>query len=214
SPTPAKPLSLVASAFTPELSDLVDLSDRPNEIEAVLSAGNQELAGTRIGRLAGTEELSWLQSLGGNNGHDWGRAVSRLGAAFAELEAEHLKDASAPAAIQRFPKPLLTLMLALKVSGDFAVRSTRTGYQLTGPAGKAVWDWSNQAAERLRLGLVRPLEPVQGLNARGGSLSIAALLLHGVNLLALRSRDELREHDAVRAAEHSSTWLNIVAAMS
>src|SRR5690606_31910948 len=99
-------------------------------------------------------------------------------------------------------------------SGDFAIRSTRTGYQLTGPAGKAVWDWSNQAAERLRLGLVRQLEPVQALNAYGGALSLAALLLHGVNLLALRSRDELREHDAVRGAEHSSTWLNIVAAMS
>lgn len=213
-PTPAKPLSLVASAFTPELSGLVDLSERLNEIEAVLSADNQELAGTLIGRLAGTEKLSWLQSLGGNDGHDWGRAVSRLGAAFAELEAEHLKNASAPAAIQHFPKPLLTLMVVLKVSGDFAIRSTRTGYQLTGPAGKAVWDWSNQAAERLRLGLVRQLEPVQALNAYGGALSLAALLLHGVNLLALRSRDELREHDAVRGAEHSSTWLNIVAAMS
>src|SRR5690554_5095809 len=177
SPTPAKPLSLVASAFTPELSDLVNLSERLNEIETVLSADNQELAGTLIGRLAGTEKLSWLQSLGGNDGHDWGRAVSRLGAAFAELEAEHLKDASAPAAIQHFPKPLLTLMLALKVSGDFAIRSTRTGYQLTGPAGKAVWDWSNQAAERLRLGLVRQLEPIQALNAYGGALSLAALLL-------------------------------------
>src|SRR5690554_2313760 len=214
SPTPAKPLSLVASAFTPELSDLVDLSERLNEIEAVLSADNQELAGTLIGRLAGTEKLSWLQSLGGNGGHDWGRAVSRLGAAFAELEAEHLKDASAPAAIQHFPKPLLTLMLALKVSGDFAIRSTRTGYQLTGPAGKAVWDWSNQAAERLRLGLVRQLEPIQALNAYGGALSLAALLLHGVNLLALRSRDELREHDAVRAAEHLNAGFNIAAAMS
>src|SRR5690554_607562 len=214
SPTPTKPLSLVASAFTPELSDLVNLSERLNEIETVLSADNQELAGTLIGRLAGTEKLSWLQSLGGNDGHDWGRAVSRLGAAFAELEAEHLKDASAPAAIQHFPKPLLTLMLALKVSGDFAIRSTRTGYQLTGPAGKAVWDWSNQAAERLRLGLVRQLEPIQALNAYGGALSLAALLLHGVNLLALRSRDELREHDAVREAEHLNTWFNIAAAMS
>src|SRR5690606_26652419 len=117
----------------------------------------QELAGTLIGRLAGTEKLSWLQSLGGNDGHDWGRAVSRLGAAFAELEAEHLKDASAPAAIQHFPKPLLTLMLALKVSGDFAIRSTLTDYQRTGQAGKAVWDSCYQAADRLRLALVMQL---------------------------------------------------------
>src|SRR5690606_15815851 len=47
-----------------------------------------------------------------------------------------------------------------------------------------------------------------------GALSLAALLLHGVNLLALRSRDELREHDAVRAAEHLNTWFNIAAAMA
>ena len=213
-PTPEKPLSLMASAFTPELSELVDLAERLTEIEGVLSADNQELAGTLIGRLAGTEKLSWLQSLGGEDGHDWGRAVSRLAAAFAELEAEHLKEATAPAAIQRFPKPLLSLMLVLKVSGDFALMSTQAGYQLSGPAGKAIWDWSNQAAERLRLGLVRQLEPVQALNAYGGALSLAALLLHGVNLLALRSRDELREHDAVRSAEHRNTIFNIAAALS
>jgi hypothetical protein len=35
-----------------------------------------------------------------------------------------------------------------------------------------------------------------------------------VNLLALRSRDELREHDAVRGAEHLNTWFNIAAAMT
>src|SRR5690606_31487260 len=87
-------------------------------------------------------------------------------------------------------------------------------YQLTGQTGKAIWDWSHQAAERLRLGLVRQLEPVQALNAYGGALSLAALLLHGVNLLALRSRDELREHDAVRRAEHLNAGFNIAAAMS
>ncbi|WP_193073991.1 toxin VasX [Pseudomonas sp. FME51] len=213
-PTPGKPLSLVASAFTPELSELVGLSERLAEIEGVLSANNQELAGTLIGRLAGTEKLSWLQSLGGADGHDWGRAMSRLAAAFAELEAEHLKEASAPAAIQHFPKPLLSLMLVLKVSGDFALKSTQTGYQLSGPAGKAVWDWSNQAADRLRLGLVRQLEPVQALNAYGGALSLAALLLHGINLVALRSRDELREHNLERRMEHLNATLNIAAALS
>lgn len=213
-PTPGKPLSLVASAFTPELSELVGLSERLTDIEGVLSANNQELAGTLIGHLAGTEKLSWLQSLGGADGHDWGRAVSRLAAAFAELEAEHLKEASAPAAIQHFPRPLLALMLVLKVSGDFALKSTRTGYQLSGPAGKAIWDWSNNAANRLRLGLVRQLEPVQALNAYGGALSLAALLLHGINLVALRGRDELREHDLERRMEHLNTTLNIAAALS
>ena len=214
SPTPDKPLSLLASGFTPELSDFVDLSEGLAEIEGVLTADNQALAGTLIQRLAGTEKFNWLQGLGGSDGHDWGRAVSRLSAAVTELSGEHLKGASFPVTIQHFPQPLLAMMVVLKVSGDFTLRSTQTGYQLSGPVGKAIWDWSNQAGERLRLGLVRQLEPVSALNAYGGALSLAALLLHGINLMALRERDQLREHDAVRRAEHLNAVFNTAAALS
>ncbi|GGJ01190.1 hypothetical protein [Halopseudomonas pertucinogena] len=140
--------------------------------------------------------------MGGSDGHDWGRAVSRLAAAFAELSGEHLKGAPAPVTIQHFPQPLLAMMVVLKVSGDFTLKSTHAGYRLSGSIGAAVWDWSSQAGQRLRLGLVKQLEPVNALNAYGGALSLIALLLHGINLVALREWDQYREHDAVRWAEH------------
>lgn len=213
SPTPAKPLSLLASAFTPELSDFVDLSDRLTEVEGVLTADNKELAGVLIQRLAGTDKFSWLQGLGGSDGHDWGRAVSRLAAAFAELSGEHLNGAPAPVTIQHFPQPLLAMMVVLKVSGDLTLKSTHAGYRLSGSIGAAVWDWSNQAGQRLRLGLVKKLEPVNALNAYGGALSLVALLLHGINLVALRERDRYREPDTVRLAEHWNVVLNTAAAL-
>ncbi|AQZ94254.1 toxin VasX [Halopseudomonas phragmitis] len=214
-PTPDRPLSLLASAFTPELADFVAGSKRLTEIEAVLTADNAELAGKLLERLAGLDKLNWLQGLGGPDGNDWGRAVGRLGAAFVELEAAHLKGAAAlPLAIQYFPKQLLSLMLVLKVSADMALEALRAGYRLSGPLGQAVWDWASEAARKLRLGLAARLARVEAVNAYGGALSLVALLLHGVNLVILKDQGTWREHDDVRQMEYLSTALNTAAALS
>lgn len=215
SPTPERPLSLTASAFTPELSDFVAGATRLTEIEAVLTADNAELAGKLLERLAGPDKLNWLQGLGGPDGSDWGRAVSRLATAFVELEADQLKGATAlPPTIQHFPPSLLSLMLVLKTSADMALKTGRTGYRLSGPLGQAVWDWSSDAASKLRLGLASQITRLGALNAYGGALSLVALLLHGVNLAVLRDQGAWRERNDVRQMEYLSTALNTAAALS
>tara|TARA_R110000822_G_scaffold8704_40_gene34437 strand:- start:923 stop:4186 length:3264 start_codon:yes stop_codon:yes gene_type:complete len=214
-PDPSKPLSQLASGFTPGIAPWLEGAKRLAEVDTALSADNKEAVGSILKQIAKAEKLAWLQGLGGADGSDWGNAVSRLGAAFVELEAEHLKGmAAAPVAIQQFPKSLLSMMLVAKASADIAVKAGTTGFRLTGSLGGTVWDWSRDASQRLRSGLVPLTHQAEALKAYGGAISLVVLLLHGVNLASLNRRDANREHDAVRLMEHLATALNAAAALS
>ncbi|WP_369958317.1 toxin VasX [Pseudomonas benzenivorans] len=102
SPTPVQPFSLLASAFSPSLTDL---GDRANEVQGALTSANQAAVGQLLGALVSKGKLAWLSELGGPAGDDWSRAVSRMAAAFAGLQAEHLSASSGVPAnlIQSFP---------------------------------------------------------------------------------------------------------------
>ncbi|WP_304641842.1 toxin VasX, partial [Pseudomonas sp.] len=214
-PTPNKPLSLLATGFTPELALWVEAADRLTAIEAALTADNSEMVGSILKQVASNEKFAWLHGLGGSDGSDWGSAVSRLSAAFVELEAEHLKGTSAaPVAIQQFPKSLLSLMVVLKTSANMALTVGKQSYRLSGPLGSTVWDWSRETSQRLRSGLTPLMHQADALKAYGGAISLVALLIHGINLTSLRARDAHRENDGVRRAEHLAVSLNAAAALS
>ena len=165
-PDPSKPLSFLASGFTPDLEFWIETVNRMGEIEGALTADNAKLAGDILEGLASTEKLAWLKALGGPDGADWGNAVSRLGAAFVELEAEHLKGATAaPVSIQQFPRSLLSMMLVLKTSAHMAVQLGKDGFKLTGSLGTTVWDWGRDASQRIRAGLAPMTQQAQSLQA-------------------------------------------------
>tara|TARA_R110002051_G_scaffold46751_1_gene93364 strand:+ start:1527 stop:4790 length:3264 start_codon:yes stop_codon:yes gene_type:complete len=214
-PDPSRPLSFLPSGFTPNLTFWVEAANGLANADRALSADNTKLAGEILEQLASTEKLAWLKALGGPDGADWGNAVSRLSAAFVELEAEHIKGlATAPTSIQQFPKSLLSMMLVLKASAQMTVETGKSGFRFSGSLGTVVWDWGRDASQRIRSGLAPLTHQAESLKAYGGVVSLVALLVNGINLASLRERDAHREHDAIRRAEHFSATLTTAAALS
>lgn len=211
-PSVEQPFSLLASGFSPSL---MDLADRGTEVEAALTSANQAAIGQLIGSLVASGKYAWLSDLGGPSGADWGQAVSRLSAAFAALEAEHLASSAAPSnLIQRFPEPLRGLVMLVRLCSDSAIKAGSMGFSLSGTVGQRLWDWGRLAGQNLQKGLTPAVTGIKSLNTLGGVLPLAALLLHMNNVQILNQRDQGREHDEVRSREHLAENLKVGAALS
>ena len=211
-PSVEQPFSLLASGFSPSL---MDLADRGTEVEAALTSANQAAIGQLIGSLVASGKYAWLSDLGGPSGADWGQAVSRLSAAFAALEAEHLASSAAPSnLIQRFPDPLRALLVVVRLCSDGAIKAGSMGFSLSGTVGQLLWDWGRLAGQNLQKGLTPAVTGIKSLNTLGGVLPLAALLLHMNNVQILNQRDQGREHDEVRSREHLAENLKVGAALS
>ena len=212
SPSVEQPFSLLASGFSPSL---MDLADRGAEVEAALTSANQAAIGQLIGSLVASGKYAWLSELGGPGGADWGQAVSRLSAAFAALEAEHLASSAAPSnLIQRFPDPLRALLVIVRLCSDGAIKAGSMGFSLSGTVGQRLWDWGRLAGQNLQKGLTPAVTGIKSLNTLGGVLPLAALLLHMNNVQMLNQRDQGRDHDEVRSREHLAENLKVGAALS
>ena len=213
SPSPEHPFSLLASGFSPPL---VELADRAGDIEGALTSANQAAVGQLIGSLVASGKLAWLSDLGGPAGDDWSHAVSRLSAAFAALQAEHLSATAAVPAnlIQRFPRPLQGLLLIMRLCVDAPIKAGKAGFILSGSVGQQLWDWGTQTGQRLQKGLAPTVTGIRSLNTFGGVLPLAALLLHLNNVRELNVRDENRENDDVRSREHLAESFKVGAAFS
>lgn len=211
-PSVEQPFSLLASGFSPSL---MDLADRGTEVEAALTSSNQAAIGQLIGSLVASGKYAWLSDLGGPSGADWGQAVSRLSAAFAALEAEHLASSATPSnLIQRFPDPLRALLVIVRLCSDGAIKAGSMGFSLSGTVGQRLWDWGRLAGQNLQKGLTPAVTGIKSLNTLGGVLPLAALLLHMNNVQILNQRDQGREHDEVRSREHLAENLKVGAALS
>ncbi|MGG5870397.1 toxin VasX [Pseudomonas peli] len=211
-PSVEQPFSLLASGFSPSL---MDLADRGTDVEAALTSANQAAIGQLIGSLVASGKYAWLSDLGGPSGADWGQAVSRLSAAFAALEAEHLASSAAPSnLIQRFPDPLRALLVIVRLCSDGAIKAGSMGFSLSGTVGQRLWDWGRLAGQNLQKGLTPAVTGIKSLNTLGGVLPLAALLLHMNNVQILNQRDQGREHDEVRSREHLAENLKVGAALS
>jgi hypothetical protein len=212
-PSPAHPFSLLASGFSPSLTDL---GDRANNVQTALTSANQAAIGQLLGSLVTSDKLAWLSDLGGPAGDDWSKAVSRLSAAFASLQAEHLSATAAVPAnlIQRFPRPLQGLLLIMRLCVDAPIKAGKTGFILSGSVGQQLWDWGQQTGQRLQKGLAPTVTSIRNLNTFGGILPLAALLLHLNNVRELNVRDQHRENDDVRKREHLAENLKVGAAFS
>ncbi|OHC14243.1 MAG: hypothetical protein A2180_13425 [Pseudomonadales bacterium GWC2_63_15] len=211
-PSVEQPFSLLASGFSPSL---MDLADRGTEVEAALTSANQAAIGQLIGSLVASGKYAWLSDLGGPSGADWGQAVSRLSAAFAALEAEHLASSAAPSnLIQRFPEPLRGLLMLVRLCSDSAIKAGSMGFSLSGTVGQHLWDWGRLAGQNLQKGLTPAVTGIKSLNTLGGVLPLGALLLHMNNVQILNQRDQGREHDEVRFHEHWAENLKVGAALS
>lgn len=213
SPTPSQPFSLLASAFSPSLTDL---GDRANNVQAALTSANQAAVGQLLGALVSKGKLAWLSELGGPAGDDWSRAVSRLAAAVAGLQAEHLSSSSGVPAnlIQNFPRPLQGMLLIMRQCTDASIKAGQSGFSLSGSVGQRLWDWGQQTGQRLQKGLAPTVTSIKGLNTFGGVLPLAALLLHLNNVHELNLRDQHRENDTVRFFEHLGESFKVGAALS
>ena len=213
SPSPEHPFSLLASGFSPSLTDL---GDRANNVQAALTSANQAAIGQLLGTLVSESKLTWLSDLGGPAGDDWSKAVSRLSAAFASLQAEHLSATAAVPAnlIQRFPRPLQGLLLIMRLCVDAPIKAGKTGFILSGSAGQQLWNWGQQTGQRLQKGLAPTVTGIRNLNTFGGVLPLAALLLHLNNVRELNLRDQHRENDDVRKREHLAESFKVGAAFS
>jgi len=211
-PSVEQPFSLLASGFSPSL---MDLADRGAEVEAALTSANQAAIGQLIGSLVASGKYAWLSDLGGPSGADWGQAVSRLSAAFAALEAEHLASSATPSnLIQRFPEPLRGLVMLVRLCSDSAIKAGSMGFSLSGTVGQHLWDWGRLAGQNLQKGLTPAVTGIKSLNTLGGVLPLAALLLHMNNVQILNQRDQGREDDEVRSREHLAENLKVGAALS
>ncbi|WP_071873548.1 toxin VasX [Atopomonas hussainii] len=212
-PAPEQPFSLLASAFSPTLTDL---ADRANDVEAALTGANQAAVGHLLGSLVSQGKLTWLKSLGGPKGDGWSTAVSRLSAAFAALQTEHLASTNGVPAnlIQRFPRPLQGMLLIMRHATDTFIKAGQASFTLSGSTGQRLWDWSQQAGQQLQKGLAPTVTTIKNLNTFGGVLPLAALLLHINNVHALSLRDQHRDHDDVRRNEHRAEYFKTGAALS
>ncbi len=212
-PSVDKPFSLLSSGFTPPL---VELADRAGDVEGALTGANQAAIGQLIGSLVVSGKLAWLSDLGGPAGDDWRKAVSRLSAAFASLQTEHLSATAAVPAnlIQRFPRPLQGLLLIMRLCVDAPIKAGKTGFMLSGSVGQQLWDWGKQTGQRLQKGLAPTVTGIRNLNTFGGILPLAALLLHLNNVRELNVRDQHRENDDVRRREHLAENFKVGAALS
>jgi len=212
-PSPAQPFSLLASGFSPSLTDL---GDRANNVQTALTSANQAAIGQLLGSLVAGGKLAWLSDLGGPAGDDWSKAVSRLSAAFASLQAEHLSATAAVPAnlIQRFPRPLQGLLLIMRLCVDAPIKAGKAGFMLSGSVGQQLWVWGEQTGQRLQKGLAPTVTGIRNLNTFGGVLPLAALLLHLNNVRELNMRDQHREHDDVRKREHLAESFKMGAAFS
>lgn len=213
SPSPEHPFSLLASGFSPSLTDL---GDRANNVQAALTSANQAAIGQLIGSLVTSDKLAWLSDLGGPAGDDWSHAVSRLSAAFTALQAEHLTATAAVPTnlIQRFPRPLQGLLLIMRLCVDAPIKAGKAGFILSGSVGQQLWDWGEQTGQRLQKGLAPTVTGIKNLNTFGGVLPLAALLLHLNNVRELNLRDQHRENDEVRKREHLAESFKVGAAFS
>ncbi|MDA7086675.1 hypothetical protein PH586_09820 [Pseudomonas sp. SA3-5] len=213
SPSPEYPFSLLASGFSPSLTDL---GDRANNVQAALTSANQAAIGQLLGSLVTSDKLAWLSDLGGPAGDDWSKAVSRLSAAFTALQAEHLSATAAVPAnlIQRFPRPLQGLLLIMRLCVDAPIKAGKIGFILSGSAGQQLWDWGQQTGQLLQKGLAPTVTGIRGLNTFGGVLPLAALLLHLNNVRELNMRDQHRQNDDVRKREHVAENFKVGAAFS
>ncbi|KJS73312.1 MAG: hypothetical protein JL55_25265 [Pseudomonas sp. BICA1-14] len=213
SPSVEQPFSLLSSGFTPPL---VELADRAGDVEGALISANQAAIGQLLGSLVASGKLAWLSDLGGPAGDDWSKAVSRLSAAFASLQAEHLSATAAVPAnlIQRFPRPLQGLLLIMRLCVDAPIKAGKIGFVLSGSVGQRLWDWGQQTGQRLQKGLAPTVSGVRSLNTFGGVLPLAALLLHLNNVRELNVRDQHRENDDVRKRENLAENFKVGAAFS
>lgn len=213
SPSVEQPFSLLSSGFTPPL---VELADRASDVEGALTSANQAAVGELIGSLVASGKLAWLGDLGGPAGDDWSKAVSRLSAAFASLQVEHLSATAAVPAnlIRRFPRPLQGLLLIMRLCVDAPIKAGNIGFALSGSVGQRLWDWGQQTGQRLQKGLAPTVTGVRSLNTFGGVLPLAALLLHLNNVRELNVRDQHRENDDVRGWEHLAESFKMGAAFS
>ncbi|NQD94970.1 hypothetical protein HP532_20170, partial [Pseudomonas sp. CrR25] len=213
SPSPEYPFSLLTSGFSPSLTDL---GDRANNVQTALTSANQAAIGQLLGSLVTSDKLAWLSDLGGPAGDDWSKAVSRLSAAFASLQAEHLSATAAVPAnlIQRFPRPLQGLLLVMRLCVDAPIKAGKAGFILSGSVGQQLWSWGQQTGQRLQKGLAPTVTGIKNLNTFGGVLPLAALLLHLNNVRELNLRDQHRENDDVRKREHLAESLKVGAAFS
>ncbi|MBK58920.1 MAG: hypothetical protein CML01_08970 [Pseudomonas sp.] len=212
-PSVDKPFSLLSSGFTPAL---VELADRAGDVEGALISANQAAIGQLLGSLVASGKLAWLSDLGGPAGDDWSKAVSRLSAAFASLQAEHLSATAAVPAnlIQRFPQPLRGLLLIMRLCVDAPIKAGKSGFVLSGSVGQRLWDWGQLTGQNLQKGLAPTVTGIRNLNTFGGVLPLAALLLHLNNVRELNVRDQHRENDDVRKREHVAENFKVGAAFS
>lgn len=214
-PNPSEPFSLLASGFSPELASFVDAGDRLNDIQAALEAETAKASGALISALVSQDKLMWLRGITAE-GNNWGLTVSRLSSAFLDLQTGHLSgQPQLPTnSIQQFPKPLQAVLLVMHLSGKFAIKTGQAGFVLSGATGQALWNWAQDAGQRLRRGITPSVNALKGLNTFGGALPLAALALHIANVAQLNARDQNREHDAVRQREHQAENLKVAAALS
>jgi hypothetical protein len=211
-PSVEQPFSMLASGFTPSL---MDLADRGSQVETALTSANQAAIGQLVGALVSSGKFAWLSDLGGPAGNDWGQAVSRLSAAFATLQAEHLAASAVPGnLIQRFPKPLRAMLVITRLCSDSVIKAGNKGLSMTGNTGLRLWDWSRMTGQNLQRGLAPAVGSIRSLNTLGGVLPLAALLLHMSNVFEINQRDQGRAHDAVRQREHVAENLKVGAALS
>src|SRR5690606_25520271 len=214
-PQPNQPFSLLASGFTPTLTNVLDSAGRANNLQDVLTAPTSEAARERIAGLVAAGKLHWLAGLNDTVDHPLNVTITRLSAAFAALLEEHLKGLRAlPATlVEQFPKPIQALLLRLRATlNDFALEQARDGLRLAGENGRKLNAWALDAGKRIQQGLTPNV--LRGVNHYGGVLPLAALLLNGANLFQLSLRDQGRGHDGVRFFEHVSAYLFTGAALS
>lgn len=215
SPQPNQPFSLLASGFTPSLTNVLDSAGRANNLQDALTAPTSEAARELIAGLVAAGKLHWLAGLNDTVDHPLNVTISRLSAAFAALLEEHLKGLRAlPATLlEQFPKPIQALLLRLRATlNDFALEQTRDGPRLAGENGRKLNAWALDTGKRMQQGLTP--NALRGVNHYGGVLPLAALLLNGANLFQLTLRDRGRGHDGARASEHIAAFFFTGAALS
>lgn len=211
-PSATAPFSLLVSGFSPSL---MDLADRSTQVDAALTSANQAAVGQLVSSLVAAGKYTWLSDLGGPNGNDWAMAVSRLSAAFAALEVEHLASTPNPSnLIQRFPDPLRAMLVIMRLTTDSAINLGSAGFSMTGVTGQRLWDWGQQAGRSLQKGLAPAANNIRSLKTLGGVLPLAALLLHINNVQIITQRDQGRANDDVRSREHTAENLKVGAALS
>jgi hypothetical protein len=215
SPSPEHPFSLLSNGFSPEL---VDLSERSDEVMAALTSQNQAAVGQLLGSLVSKGKLEWLSGLGGAQANSWDLATSRLSAAYMELELKHLTGAldatEAQNLIARFPAPLKGMLLVTRWFSKAVFATGDFGYKMSGIVGRELWDAAQEIGRDLQKGLAPSVATVRSLNTLGGVLPLTALLLHLSNWGALKEREQVQKADAVRDWEQTAEGLNLAAALS